>query len=70
MLQMYIKLLGGSTEAAAVAYLAVEVQSAKIAMINAVAKDHLEANTTIFSLQSRKNKSEIKGQTGPLDMGL
>jgi hypothetical protein len=43
MLKMYQQLLGGPNEIAAVAYLALEAQSAKIAMIHAVARHKLEA---------------------------
>jgi hypothetical protein len=42
MLNIYINLMGGLDETAATAYLAVEIQSAKIAMINAVARAKLD----------------------------
>jgi hypothetical protein len=42
MLGTYVKIMGGKHEDAAHAYLAVEIQSAKIAMINAVARRKLD----------------------------
>lgn len=42
LLDTYLAMLGGSTGIAATAYLAIETQSAKVRMINAVAKKTLE----------------------------
>ena len=65
MLDMYVELMGGPKETAAIAYLSIEIQSAKIAIINAVARDKLEPRyfqllTDIFSIAKTAQKTRDK----------
>ncbi|WP_342150982.1 hypothetical protein [Methylorubrum sp. SB2] len=62
MLDTYIHMLGGPSEPAAVAYLALEAQNAKTTIINAVANDVLEDNYR--DLLMAIIKTAKTGQTG------
>ena len=65
MLNAYLELMGGKKELAAIGYLAIEIQSAKIAMTRAIAKERLNDKyydllDVILSLAKSSQKSRDK----------